>query len=117
MFAPLRTFPAFAGAALLLLAGLPACSLNPQPLPPGDQPEGGGAEIAADASVASDGGLFGGGADAGTTTEADGSTPGSPTVDGGARADSGSTGDGGLVATDAETEATVDAAADGSTEE
>jgi hypothetical protein len=117
MFLPLRTFPAFAGAALLLLA-VPACSLNPQPLPPGDQPDSGAAEIAADASVASDGSLFGGGADGGTTPAGDGSTPGTPGVDGGAGADSGSTtGDGGLVATDAETEAAVDASADGSTEE
>jgi hypothetical protein len=82
-----------------------ACSLNPQPLPPGDQPDTGAAQ------VAEDGGTGGSSPDATTTlgpgdgsAEVDGNKPGVPSADGGG-IDSGATSTG---------DAGSDAAADGS---
>jgi hypothetical protein len=65
------TFALLAGAVLLLGATVQACSLNPQPLPPGDQPDG-GAFGAADATAASaDGGTdLGAGGDASAHSDA-----------------------------------------------
>lgn len=105
---PMFTLPnlaAFSGLALGFAAAQ-GCSLNPQPLPPGEQSDGGATmAIPADATTASeDSGEFAGG-DAAGGADKDGTTPGTPQADGGdARSDSG--GDG----------APNDAATDGSTD-
>ena len=99
MCASIRHFALLAGAATLVAIGT-GCSLNPQPLPPGDNQGDGGNLAALDAAA-------GGGADTGVFVasdggSADGTTPAIPPPDGG---------------TDAEVDAAVDgpsdAAADG----
>ncbi len=109
----LRTVVLSAAAALAVAGAVQACSLNPQPLPPGysgDNTEA-GSEVAADASVAADGALFGGGADAGAG--ADSALPGTPNVDGGAS----DTADGAAdAAGDAPNDAPTDSPTDGGSE-
>lgn len=64
--ARIRRLLCVAGLALGLGAFY-ACSLNPQPLPPGDTAEGGKTNLGTDAStghLGDDGGEFGGGVDA-----------------------------------------------------
>ncbi len=99
MCASIRHFARLAGAATLLAIGT-GCSLNPQPLPPGDTQGDAGNLAALDATA-------GGGADTGVFVasdggSADGTTPAIPPADG---------------AGDAEIDAAVDgpsdAAADG----
>ena len=117
MFHALRHLVLLA-AATLAAVSVQACSLNPQPLPPGLQGSGtdGGADVAADASVGSDAGQFGGGADSGNGF-ADGTAPGIPGFDGGATGDGGSSDGATDAASDAPTDAATDAPSDGSPEE
>jgi hypothetical protein len=104
-------------AALSLgVGGAVACSLNPQPLPPGDKPDGavsespgtGGGASDASGAFGDDGGALvseGGGGDGGTNVPSDGGPPGLP--DGG---EDGGAADGG---TDAPQDGPSDAPADG----
>jgi hypothetical protein len=115
--ARIRRALCLAGIALGFAAAY-ACSLNPQPLPPGDTPEGGKGTVGDDAST-----VFGG-ADSGGQLAADGAPAGNPpdgSSDGAATpnppeggdagdAESDGEGDG---ATDAPVEAPADAATDG----
>jgi hypothetical protein len=84
MCASIRHFALLAGAAALVAIGT-GCSLNPQPLPPGDTQGDAGNLAALDATA-------GGGADTGVFVasdggSADGSTPAIPPADGGADAE------------------------------
>jgi hypothetical protein len=83
MFLSLRHLLFLPAAALTAAVAVQACSLNPQPLPPGETPEAGGTgvDVPADASVAADGSVFNG-ADAGATI-GDGTAPGTPGPDAG----------------------------------
>lgn len=86
MLAYLRRPAAWLGV-LAGLAAVYACSLNPQPLPPGAAPEGGGAaQVAADATVPDSGSAsFGGSGDGGPRADAatDAEAPPSPAADAG----------------------------------
>jgi hypothetical protein len=82
MRASIRHLALVVGAAALVAVGA-GCSLNPQPLPPGDGPEGGGGAAQPEVDAAA-----GGGADSGTLLGAndggssDGTTPAIPPPDG-----------------------------------
>ncbi len=119
-------------AAVALLALAAGCSLNPQPLPPGETADGGGSmatpgEDAGAGTAADGGGLFGGG-DATTSTDAGvpvppGAEAGGSSPDASAKADGGEgdagadTGAGPLDgATDAPATQGQDASNDGATE-
>lgn len=86
MLAHLRRPAAWLGV-LAALAAVCACSLNPQPLPPGASPEGGAAQVAADATVPDSGSSFGGssGGDGGARGDAttDAEAPPTPATDAG----------------------------------
>jgi hypothetical protein len=110
-------FSAFAAAALLaVLVGSAACDLNPQPLPPGEQPDGG----SLGAPGPSNGGSSGG---SGGNTPADASAPppigsldgGTQSADAAARSDAGSAEDAGSPdsAVDGATDGSSDGAVDG----
>jgi hypothetical protein len=108
MFVSPRHLVLLPGAALLLVA-VQACSLNPQPLPPGLQgANDAGGELVADATAGTtpdSGGPFGGGG-ADTGTSVDGAVPAVPPD--GAVAD---------AATDGEVEGAADGgSSDGSSE-
>ncbi len=112
MFLSLRTLVLVSTAALAAGVAVQACSLNPQPLPPGytgDNADSGG-EALADASVGGDAGFLNG-ADAGATI--DGAQPGSPGVDGGADGAASGSGDG---ASDAPTDSPTVTIGDAATE-
>jgi hypothetical protein len=112
MFLSLRTLLVPA-AALAAGVAVQACSLNPQPLPPGytggDNTDG-GTETVADASVGGDAGFLGG-SDAGASV--DSAQPGTPGVDGGADGAPNGSGDG---ASDAPTDSPTVTVGDGGTE-
>jgi hypothetical protein len=97
-------------AALGLACG---CSLNPQPLPPGAAPEGGGAGEYVDATAGGDGGNSFGPGDAAPRVDAtaDG-TPGIPPEGGDAAADAGGDGSG-----DAAVDGPEDGPSDGGSED
>jgi hypothetical protein len=112
MFLSLRHLLLVPAVALTAAVAVQACSLNPQPLPPGDTPEGGaGVDIPADASLADGAPFGGGGADAGSAL-GDGQAPGTPGPGDGA-SDGGASGDG---ATDAPSDGPLQGSDDGSTE-
>ncbi|HEY3818104.1 MAG TPA: hypothetical protein VGL81_13085 [Polyangiaceae bacterium] len=103
--------------ATLGLGAAYACSLNPQPLPPGEAPDGSVMTVGGDAGAAgfgpSEGGSFGGDAPTGTVSQ-DGSADGGPVSvppEGGDAGDAGdAAGDG---AADAPEGAPADAPDDG----
>jgi hypothetical protein len=108
-----------AGLALGLV-GAYACSLNPQPLPPGETADGGDTLVGHDAST------FGPGADSGGNFGEDGaggsvpdaSVDGAPAVppEGGDASDGGDSGDAGDGASDGATDALIDGPADAPTD-
>jgi len=113
MFVSLRTLVLLPAAALAAGVAVQACSLNPQPLPPGytgGNSTDGGTDTLADASVGGDGSFLGG-ADAGTSV--DSALPGTPGVDGGADGAPSGSGDG---ASDAPTDSPTVTIGDGGTE-
>lgn len=99
MCASIRHFALLAGAATFMAIGT-ACSLNPQPLPPGDTQVDGGSLSALDATAggSADTGVF----VAGDGGPADGNTPAIPPPDGAAD-----------VEVDAAVDGPSDAASDG----
>lgn len=97
----LRLLP---GASLALFVAAAACDLNPQPLPPGEQPDGGNSETVPGGGSSSTGSSSGG--PNGTTGSSDAGT--SPPF---------GLGDAGALAADAAlADAALDGAADGSTD-
>lgn len=110
MLSSFHPLAALAGIALSL-ATLSGCSLNPQPLPPGEQSDGAVAGFGGDATIsAQDGGSQFGGADAGRGG-GDGATPGAPPPE------AGEAGDSGPAQTDASSDAPGDAPTDATTRE
>ena len=62
--------------AVLALGAMCGCSLNPQPLPPGEGPEGGGSQVSLDATTGNGDGAAGfGGGDAGARVDATADAP------------------------------------------
>jgi len=108
-----------AGTSLGFAGAVYACSLNPQPLPPGDTADGGGTN---NPVVGEGDASFGGGADSGGLLGADGATGANPpdgSYDGGgvpAPPEGGDASDGGDGETDAPADAPEGAPADAPTD-
>jgi hypothetical protein len=102
------------GTCLGVAAAAHACSLNPQPLPPGDTPDAASNTVGGGDA----GGYFGAGGDSGAPLVSDGGPAGNDGSDGGAATppEGGDAGDAGDGASDAAMDAPEDAPADAPTD-